>query len=115
MADFIHNQRLTLIYRHPDFDRHEQVIFCHDPQVGLRGIIALHSTALGPAAGGCRTHPYANEEDALTDVLRLSKGMTYKNAKAGLPLGGKCVINADPNDPNKPDLLRACQATALDQ
>lgn len=97
-----------MIYRHPDFDRHEQVIFCHDPQVGLRGIIALHSTALGPAAGGCRMHPYANEEDALTDVLRLSKGMTYKNAMAGLPLGGgKCVIIADPDDPNKPDLLRA--------
>ena len=97
-----------MIYQHPDFDQHEQVIFCHDPDVGLRAIIALHSTALGPAAGGCRMHPYASEEDALTDVLRLSKGMTYKNAAAGLPLGGgKCVIIADPDDPQKPDLLRA--------
>ena len=97
-----------MIYQHSDFDQHEQVIFCHDPKVGLRGIIALHSTALGPAAGGCRMHLYASEDDALTDVLRLSKGMTYKNAAAGLPLGGgKCVIIADPNDPMKPELLRA--------
>lgn len=97
-----------MLFDHPDFDGHEQVFFCHDPSVGLRGIIALHSTALGPAAGGCRMHPYATEEDALTDVLRLSKGMTYKNAVAGLPLGGgKCVIIADPTDPGKPDLLRA--------
>ena len=96
-----------MIYQHPDFDNHEQVIFCHDPEVGLRGIIALHSTALGPAAGGCRMHPYASEEEALTDVLRLSKGMTYKNAAAGLPLGGgKCLIIADPDDERKPDLLR---------
>lgn len=93
---------------HPDFDGHEQVIFCNDPTVGLRAIIALHSTSLGPAAGGCRMHPYASEDEALTDVLRLSKGMTYKNAVAGLPLGGgKCVIIADPADPQKPDLLRA--------
>ena len=97
-----------MIYHHQDFENHEQVIFCHDPQAGLQGIIALHSTALGPAAGGCRMHPYADEEEALRDVLRLSKGMTYKNAAAGLPLGGgKCVIIADPNDPDKPALLRA--------
>lgn len=97
-----------MIYQHSDFDQHEQVIFCHEPEVGLRAIIALHSTVLGPAAGGCRMHPYRNEDDALTDVLRLSKGMTYKNAAAGLPLGGgKCVIIADPQSSNKPDLLRA--------
>ena len=97
-----------MLYHHPDFDQHEQVIFCHDPDIGLRAIIALHSTALGPAAGGCRMHPYASEEEALTDVLRLSKGMSYKNAAAGLPLGGgKCVIIADPDSPHKPDLLRA--------
>ena len=96
------------MYHHPDFDHHEQVIFCHDKDVGLRAIIALHSTALGPAAGGCRMHPYASEEEALTDVLRLSKGMTYKNAAAGLPLGGgKSVIIADPASPDKPELLRA--------
>ena len=97
-----------MLFQHVDFDSHEQVIFCHDPEIGLKGIIALHSTALGPAAGGCRMHPYATEQDALTDVLRLSRGMTYKNAVAGLPLGGgKCIIIADPNTPNKPELLRA--------
>lgn len=97
-----------MLFDHPDFDDHEQVLFCSDPATGLRGIIALHSTALGPAAGGCRMHPYANDAQALADVLRLSKGMTYKNAVAGLPLGGgKCVIIGDPNDPKKPDLLRA--------
>ena len=97
-----------MIYQHSDFDQHEQVIFCHDPAIGLRAIIAIHSTILGPAAGGCRMQPYASEEEALTDVLRLSKGMSYKNAVAGLPLGGgKCVIIADPSDPKKPELLRA--------
>lgn len=97
-----------MIYQHSDFDQHEQVIFCHDPDIGLRAIIAIHSTALGPAAGGCRMHPYASEEEALTDVLRLSQGMSYKNAVAGLPLGGgKCVIIADPDDPKKPEVLRA--------
>lgn len=97
-----------MLFDHPDFDGHEQVLFCHDPTLDLRAIIALHSTALGPAAGGCRMFPYATVEDALTDVLRLSRGMTYKNALAGLPLGGgKCVILADPADPRKPDLLRA--------
>lgn len=97
-----------MLFAHPDFDGHKQVLFCHDPSVGLRAIIALHSTALGPAAGGCRMHPYSTEEDALTDVLRLSKGMTYKNAIAGLPLGGgKCVIIANPTDPRKPEMLRA--------
>ena len=97
-----------MIHEHPDFDGHEQVIFCHDTQAGLRAIIVIHSTVLGPAAGGCRMHPYATEADALTDVLRLSKGMTYKNSAAGLPLGGgKCVIIADPAAPQKPELLRA--------
>lgn len=97
-----------MLFQHVDFDSHEQVIFCYDPDIGLKGIIALHSTALGPAAGGCRMHPYATEQEALTDVLRLSRGMTYKNAVAGLPLGGgKCIIIADPNSPHKPELLRA--------
>lgn len=96
------------IFHHADFDCHEQVLFCHDPESGLRAIIAIHSTALGPAAGGCRMHPYASETAALTDVLRLSKGMSYKNAVAGLPLGGgKSVIIADPDSPDKADLLRA--------
>lgn len=96
------------IFSHHEFDHHEQVLFCHEPETGLQGIIAIHSTALGPAAGGCRMHPYASVDDALTDVLRLSKGMSYKNAVAGLPLGGgKSVIIADPAHPGKADLLRA--------
>jgi len=96
------------LFDHQDFDGHEQVLFCNDPSVGLKAIIALHSTALGPAAGGCRMHPYPTEMDALRDVLRLSKGMTYKSSVAGLPLGGgKCVIIADPKSANKDELLRA--------
>lgn len=95
------------VFSHAEFD-HEQVLYCRDPAVGLKGIIAIHSTALGPAAGGCRMYPYASEEEALTDVLRLSKGMSYKNSVAGLPLGGgKCVIIADPSRPDKPELLRS--------
>lgn len=95
------------VLTHPEFD-HEQVLFCHDPEIGLKGIIAIHSTALGPAAGGCRMHPYGSEAAALTDVLRLSKGMSYKNSVAGLPLGGgKSVIIADPARADKADLLRA--------
>ena len=60
-----------MLFQHLDFDGHEQVIFCNDPDIGLKGIIALPSTALGPAAGGCRMHPYETEQEALTDVLRL--------------------------------------------
>ncbi len=87
---------------------HEEVIFCNDPDVGLRAIIAIHNTALGPALGGTRMWHYANEEDALIDVLRLSKGMTYKAAAAGLNLGGgKAVILADPKVPKNEGLFRA--------
>ncbi len=72
---------------------HEQVLFCEDPRVSLRAIIAIHDTTLGPALGGCRMWDYAGEEEALTDVLRLSQGMTYKASLAGLDLGGgKSVI-----------------------
>lgn len=75
---------------------HEQVVFCRNDAVGLRAIIAVHSTALGPALGGCRLYNYASEADALRDVLRLSRGMTYKAAMAGLDLGGgKAVIMGD--------------------
>lgn len=75
---------------------HEQVVYCRNDAVGLRAIIAVHSTALGPALGGCRLYNYANEADALRDVLRLSRGMTYKAAMAGLDLGGgKAVIMGD--------------------
>jgi leucine dehydrogenase len=97
-----------MLFEHREFDGHERVVFCHDAATGLRGIIAIHSTALGPAAGGCRMYPYASNDDALTDVLRLSRGMSYKNAMAGLALGGgKSVIVADPASAAKPDLLRA--------
>jgi len=96
------------MFDHPDFDGHEEVLHVSDPSIGLEAIIAVHDTTLGPAAGGCRMYPYATPGDALTDVLRLSRGMTYKNAIAGLELGGgKCVIIADPASPAKHDLLRA--------
>jgi len=79
-----------------DFDDHEQVVFCSDETSGLKAIIAIHNTQLGPAIGGCRMWDYANDEEALVDVLRLSKGMTYKNAMAGLTMGGgKSVIIGD--------------------
>src|SRR5690606_39598052 len=78
---------------------HEQVVYCNNPDVGLKAIIAIHDTTLGPALGGTRLWPYASEEEALVDVLRLSRGMTYKNAISGLHLGGgKAVIIADPKD-----------------
>ena len=97
-----------MVFDHSEFDNHEQVVFCHEAVTGLRGIIAIHSTALGPAAGGCRMYPYTSDDDALTDVLRLSRGMSYKNAVAGLPLGGgKTVVVADPATEAKQDLLRA--------
>ncbi|HEV7754389.1 MAG TPA: Glu/Leu/Phe/Val dehydrogenase dimerization domain-containing protein [Mycobacteriales bacterium] len=87
---------------------HEQVVFCHDRPSGLRAIIAIYSTALGPALGGTRFYPYASEGDAVTDVLHLSRGMAYKNALAGLDLGGgKAVIWGDPARDKSEALLRA--------
>ncbi|MFF5992238.1 Glu/Leu/Phe/Val dehydrogenase dimerization domain-containing protein [Prauserella flavalba] len=87
---------------------HEQVVFCHDAHTGLKAVIAVHSTALGPALGGTRFHAYASESDALDDVLALSRGMTYKNALAGLDLGGgKAVIIGDPETVKSEALLRA--------
>src|SRR5690554_4122683 len=89
-------------------DGHEQVVFGNDPESGLRCIIAVHSTALGPALGGTRMYPYPSEEAALVDVLRLAKGMTYKSACAGLDLGGgKAVIIGDPATDKTEALLRA--------
>ena len=89
-------------------DGHEQVAYCHDRATGLRAIIAIHSTALGPALGGTRFFPYETEDAALADVLRLSRGMTYKNALAGLDLGGgKAVIIGDPAVDKSEALLRA--------
>ncbi|HEY9473876.1 MAG TPA: Glu/Leu/Phe/Val dehydrogenase dimerization domain-containing protein [Mycobacteriales bacterium] len=87
---------------------HEQVVFCHDPTSGLRAIIAIYSTALGPALGGTRFYNYPSEADALADALNLSRGMAYKNAVAGLDLGGgKAVIWGDPNRDKTEALLRA--------
>ena len=77
---------------------HEQVVFCHDPHSGLNAIIAIHNTTLGPALGGTRVWKYNSHEDAIVDALRLSRGMTYKNAISGLNIGGgKAVIIADPS------------------
>jgi len=87
---------------------HEQVVFCSDEASGLRAVIAIHSTALGPALGGTRFYPYASEDDAVVDVLRLSRAMTYKNACAGLDHGGgKAVIIGDPVTGKTEALLRA--------
>ncbi|HEX2042745.1 MAG TPA: Glu/Leu/Phe/Val dehydrogenase dimerization domain-containing protein [Acidimicrobiales bacterium] len=89
-------------------DEYEQVVYCHDRSTGLRAIIAIHSTRLGPALGGTRFHPYASEDAALTDVLRLARGMTYKAAAAGLDLGGgKAVIIGDPYVDKSEAMLRA--------
>src|SRR6476469_7869915 len=87
---------------------HEQVVFCNDPATGLRAIIALHNTALGPGLGGTRFYPYASTDAAVRDVLALSRGMTYKNSLAGLDLGGgKAVIIGDPATLKSEALLRA--------
>ena len=87
---------------------HEQVVFCQDKHSGLKAIIAVYSTALGPALGGTRFYPYENEDDAIRDALDLSKGMAYKNSLAGLDLGGgKAVIWGDPVADKSEALLRA--------
>src|SRR3954466_8214041 len=91
-----------------DATGHEQIVFCQDRQTGLKAIIAIYSTALGPALGGTRFYPYASEEEAVTDALHLSRAMAYKNALAGLDLGGgKAVIWGDPAKLKSEALLRA--------
>jgi leucine dehydrogenase len=96
------------IFESPAFDDHEDVRFFCDPVSGLRAIIAIHSTALGPAAGGCRMFPYATEDDAIFDALRLSKGMSYKSALANVPMGGgKSVIIGDPSTDKTQALFEA--------
>jgi leucine dehydrogenase len=88
--------------------RYEQLVFCHDKATGLRAIIAVHDTTLGPALGGCRMYPYASEDDAIVDVLRLARGMTYKAAASGLNLGGgKSVIIGDPRTGKSEALFRS--------
>ncbi len=96
------------VFSHAEFDNHEQVVFCHDEITGLKAIIAIHNTNRGPALGGCRMWHYSSDEEALNDVLRLSKGMTYKSALANLDLGGgKSVIIGDPRKHKTPELLAA--------
>ncbi|MGQ4275930.1 Glu/Leu/Phe/Val dehydrogenase dimerization domain-containing protein [Pseudidiomarina sp. E22-M8] len=96
------------LFEHQEFDQHEQVVFCHDKETGLKAIIAIHDTTLGPSLGGTRLWNYPSSAEALTDVLRLSRGMTYKSALAGLPLGGgKAVIIGDPKKIKSPELFRA--------
>ena len=96
------------MFDHPSFDAHEGVHAFHDAQSGLKCIIAVHSTALGPAAGGCRMWNYASGDAMLTDALRLSQGMSFKNAMAALPLGGgKSVIWGDPRKDKSEALFRA--------
>jgi leucine dehydrogenase len=96
------------VFDHPEFDQHESIHHVYDAATGLRAIIAIHSTALGPAAGGCRRWQYLDSDAALTDALRLSRGMTYKNAIAGLNFGGgKSVILGDEKTPKSPQMFRA--------
>ncbi|HEY5971209.1 MAG TPA: Glu/Leu/Phe/Val dehydrogenase dimerization domain-containing protein [Pseudoxanthomonas sp.] len=97
-----------MIFETLDTSGHEQVVFCNNQDAGLKAIIAIHSTVLGPALGGVRMRPYANTEDALTDALRLSRTMTYKNALAGLNVGGgKAVLIGDTSKDKTETLFRA--------
>lgn len=106
---------MTTPWGYPDFDDHEALHFVTDRNTGLRAIIAMHSTHLGPAAGGTRFWHYADDSEALTDALRLSRGMSYKNAMAGLPLGGgKAVILAD-KDRTKTDAMIAAFGKAVNK
>jgi len=96
------------VFSHPEFDNHEHLSFFCDPETGLKAIVAIHNTSRGPALGGCRMFPYASDEEALRDVLRLSRGMTYKSALANLDLGGgKSVIIGDPRKQKSEALLEA--------
>ncbi len=91
-----------------DYDDHEQVVFCRDVESGLKAVISIHSTALGPAVGGCRMWEYNSDEGALIDALRLSRGMSYKNALAGLKMGGgKSVIIGNSRTMKSEELFRA--------
>jgi leucine dehydrogenase len=99
---------MSTIFETISDENHEQVIYCNDPLSGLKAIIAIHNTALGPALGGCRMYPYKSEDEALVDVLRLSRGMTYKASISNLNLGGgKAVIIGDPNKDKSEFLLRS--------
>lgn len=97
-----------MLFKEMEKNDYEEVIFCQDKKSGLKAIIAIHDTTLGPALGGCRMWPYDSEEEAVIDALRLAKGMTYKNAAAGLNIGGaKAVIIGDPKTTKSESLFRA--------
>jgi leucine dehydrogenase len=101
--DFTNNK----VFGQPSFDNHEQIVFCNDKETGLKAIIGIHDTTLGPALGGTRMWNYTNEWEALNDVLRLSRGMSYKSAIAGLGLGGgKAVIIGDAKTQKTPELMK---------
>jgi leucine dehydrogenase len=102
-------------FEDPAFDDHERVIFCRDAQTGLQAIIAIHSTALGPAAGGTRLWAYKSDDAALHDVLRLSQGMSYKNAMAGLKFGGGKAVIIETADFNATDALYEKYGEFVDQ
>jgi leucine dehydrogenase len=103
------------VFEAPEYDHHEQVLFFNDEKSGLRAIIAIHNTRLGPALGGCRMWPYENESAAIRDVLRLARGMTYKAAVLDCGLGGgKSVIIGDSHSQKTPELLQA-MGRAIDE
>ena len=100
-------QKMDPVFGQLSFDNHEQIVFCHDKDTGLKAIIGIHNTVLGPALGGTRMWKYNNEWEALNDVLRLSRGMSYKSAISGLNLGGgKAVIIGDAKSDKNPELMR---------
>ena len=101
-------QKIDPVFGQISFDHHEQIVFCHDKDTGLKAIIGIHNTVLGPALGGTRMWNYTSEWEALNDVLRLSRGMTYKSAISGLDLGGgKAVIIGDSKKDKSPELIKA--------
>jgi leucine dehydrogenase len=96
------------VQSHPSFDQHDEVSFFHDPASGLKAIVALHRSWEKPSVGGCRLRNYASEDEALADVLRLSRGMSYKSVMAGLSFGGaKAVIIGQPEEGRRPAVIRA--------
>lgn len=100
--------KIDPVFGQASFDNHEQIVFCHDKDTGLKAIIGIHNTVLGPALGGTRMWKYTNEWEALNDVLRLSRGMTYKSAISGLDLGGgKAVIIGDAKTDKTPEMMLA--------
>src|SRR6476620_2993583 len=98
--------KIDPVFGQPSFDNHEQIVFCNDKDTGLKAIIGIHNTVLGPALGGTRMWKYTNEWEALNDVLRLSRGMTFKSAITGLNLGGgKAVIIGDSKTDKTPEMI----------